>query len=895
MLGRAAAVVIPILLLASPALPQCNLSPVFSDQFRSSFLDLAVDGNDLWAATSYGLALYDRTVDPPRLTSSLPIPGATRLIRLANGLGYAASGNSIAVVRKNGRSLQLIRAVDTGAPINDMVVTTLALYVASRNGIAQYDLIDSTNPRLTSATFQTTQTAVTSLVLVGSTLYAADGDSSVELFNITIATAPQRLASIDAGANATSVHANNGKLFVSSAVQTGIFIGPANVGSVPFSLTSLAPISGDAIFAGATDRTLRGVDLAAAGTPVDIFRDEAPASGGTVNRISALVTAGNRLYVAAGDAGIVEYDITNFSAPFPMRSYPISNGSSVISVGTRFYIGRPNGITEFSQSPVPARSWDGSRSDVVQDGDGAKNFLLTSSGSTLTLWTLASTIPQPIGSVTLRAPVTSAVLVDTTAYAMLNDRTVWSADLAQAQPSPQAFTTPDMHPVAIARSDNSIAFADTRDDGTTMIAYYATAAGNPKTVTLPGLATSGLTLSGSTAAVQTFRGVSLIEFNTLIAGVLPQSNTQVDRQLLLSGATLLELTDTSLRIWNVLTQKVTSELMLPGQPLAMHLAPQSTFADVVTSNGVVTIALDRTLRMPASIDTPNGNAFYKRMVSSASHIYLIDGRGVDIYSSAMHYIASIRTTGIVDVAASDTGLFTISSGLGVNAYTPDGVLRSSATISEGADAQPLAISSVNGAVWASIVRGCTSGGCEKKTIVFDPRSGLNQTISMTGAVIDVISNGNRAYAVTDLPAEVRVIDVSDPFHPSTINSKTSDGVSIAYSGGTIYVLGNTLSTYNETNLAKIADLLGPYSTDGTVTFADQHLRINGTCGIVTGRSSSPQLFNLPQWSPANAFASPSPARAIAAQPGTFYILTDHSLEIWSSSPLPKLPRRAPAR
>src|SRR6266851_901412 len=174
---RGVTTAILIIALALPAFPQCDLSPILSDPFRSSILDLALEGNDLWAATSYGVSLYDRSVDPPRLVALLAIPGTTRLIRLGNGLAYVGSGNSIAVVRKNGRSLQLIRSVDAGAPVNDMVVTTLALYVATGNGITQYSLIDPANPTATSTIFQTSQTSVTSLALIGATLYAADGDS----------------------------------------------------------------------------------------------------------------------------------------------------------------------------------------------------------------------------------------------------------------------------------------------------------------------------------------------------------------------------------------------------------------------------------------------------------------------------------------------------------------------------------------------------------------------------------------------------------------------------------------------------------------------------------------------------------------------------------------------
>jgi hypothetical protein len=358
---------------------------------------------------------------------------------------------------------------------------------------------------------------------------------------------------------------------------------------------------------------------------------------------------------------------------------------------------------------------------------------------------------------------------------------------------------------------------------------------------------------------------------------------------------LLELTDTSMRVWNRQTQKVTAEVELPAPPMAMHIAPQSTIADVVTSSGAVVVALDRLSRMPSAFAGPNGNAFYKKIVASPTRIGLFDAQGVDIYTNALHYIGSIRAGGIVDVAASDSGIFALGGNLTVTAYTPDGFLRSTAVISEGTDVQAQSITTVNGAAWVSIVRGCLTGACEKRTLVFDPS--LNQTMSMSGGVIDVVTSGTRAYATTDLPAEVRVINVADPVHPAIISSRAAEGkpASIAYANGTLYVLGNTLAAYTEAGLSKVADVLGAYSSEGTVTFADQHVRIDGNCAIVTGRSFAPQLFTLPQWTAAPSFATPSAARVLASQPGTFYILTDHSLEIWSTMPLPKPARRAPAR
>src|SRR5207245_10104769 len=121
------------------------------------------------------------------------------------------------------------------------------------------------------------------------------------------------------------------------------------------------------------------------------------------------------------------------------------------------------------------------------------------------------------------------------------------------------------------------------------------------TASRAGRATIGVAFANATAAVQTFRGISLIEFNTQTVGVLPQSNIDVARQLAFSGTSLLELTDTSVRVWNVLTQKIMAEITLPAQPIAMNVAPQSNALDIVRSTGAVTIAFDRILRIQAPI------------------------------------------------------------------------------------------------------------------------------------------------------------------------------------------------------------------------------------------------------------------------------------------------------
>src|SRR5436305_13093425 len=123
--------------LALSVSAQCNYSLGYSGAFRASYLDVAVDGNDLWAATSYGVQLLDRSSDPPALAASVAVPGITRAVRVVGGVAYAASGTRVYAIRKSGKSIAIAGSVDAGATVNDIVATPLALYVATANGLGQ--------------------------------------------------------------------------------------------------------------------------------------------------------------------------------------------------------------------------------------------------------------------------------------------------------------------------------------------------------------------------------------------------------------------------------------------------------------------------------------------------------------------------------------------------------------------------------------------------------------------------------------------------------------------------------------------------------------------------------------------------------------------------------------
>jgi hypothetical protein len=166
-------------------------------------------------------------------------------------------------------------------------------------------------------------------------------------------------------------------------------------------------------------------------------------------------------------------------------------------------------------------------------------------------------------------------------------------------------------------------------------------------------------------------------------------------------------------------------------------------------------------------------------------------------------------------------------------------------------------------------------------------------------VRDVAVSGARAFVLTELPDEIRVLDVTDPAHPRQLAARASEGTrlptSIAFADGVVYVLGEKLYEY-DANLNKLGEPLGAYVDDAAlgVSYADQRVQVDGGCLAMTGRQFSPRLFTT-GLAPQTSFATPSAARAIAMQAGRLYVLTDHSLEIWSSAPLPPAARKHAAR
>ena len=887
------------LLLSDTAAANCALQLQYSIPFRASHLDLSVDGNDLWTATGHGVRLFDRGSAAPRLVDSIDLPGITRVIRALNGVAYAASGSTLHVLRKSGNRLETVRSLDAPAVINDLLIVGNTLYVATANGIATYSLSNPLQPASVPSSLNTSNPNVRSLAALNASIVSADGDTSVEVFaNGSLA------ATINTQLRATSVSTAGQRLFVSDGQQTEIFLvgaGTTSLATIPFGTLSVAQVSADVVLLAGNDRRYRVVDLTVTGNPIELFAGDIAPTGGTVNRVGNIEIAGTRAYIAGGDGGLLTYDISSFSAPYPLRTYRIGPKTSVVATGNAFFTGNATGgITELVRSALSGsltvtRTWAEPQPQLVHDS--ANDFLLSSAGAVATFWTTKSTSPAAISTATFRAPVKTASLAGTKAYALLDDGSLWTADLTQETATPVAALA---GPIAFAAATSrGAAVAEVRIDGTTEVRFFANGlfTSAPKTVVVEGV-TTALGMFESRVAVFTFRGISIIDFASAApaASLLPESNTDVVTDLALSSDRLIDVSSGGIRVWNLTTRTVERALGITTDPIAVAIAPTSEFAGIATGEGLASLNLQSTSDQPQLLQVTGGNRYPRKIVATAKHLFLWDGPTVEIYSTASsaapRFVATISTPGVVDIAGSDDALFTLNSNGTITSYGQSGEPLRSATLNEGDDAVPQAVFVAGGAPWIAIQKGCPTL-CVKQTVVLDSAT-LVRTAILPGGVIDVTTAGSNAYALFDLPAETRAYDIRDPLHPAVTAVRASDlsASSIAFYNGFVHVLGSRLFSYNAANLAPSNAQLATEAVSSST-----RLVVANGCAFLSGRGSSVQRYVVGSgaWAPSSSPAAPGVPRFVATAAGRFYVLTDYALEIWSPAAAPTPSRRRTTR
>jgi hypothetical protein len=875
------------LLIAQPAFPQCSFTTRSSSAFRASMLDLAVDGNDLWAATGYGVQWLDRSVDPPALVASIGLPDTTRVVRASGGFVYAGSGSRIYVLRKNGRAIEVVRSVAAGGTVNDIAIQ-IALFAATSNGIAHFTLTDPANPVRTNAELATSSPNVTSLSIAVVTLYAADGDSSVEMFTIAVPSQPQRTGALDSLPRSISVNAMSSRVYVSDGQNTDVFANGIRVARTPFGSTSFAAIATDEHFLAGSDLAVHAVDFSVGNNPVELYEQAIPATPGTINRITAMQLAGNRLYVAAGDAGLAVFDTTSFARPYPVRSLAGgSTTSTAINPPVVYATPATGGISEYSASGnvlTFSRTTNTDRQWTMHSRY-VSAFVAVSGARVL--------LPTNNYTTTFPKPILSAATDNLTVWAVLDDNTLRSvATTTDATPQqiPLSFK-----PSSIVTFEGAGALVELTAEGTTRIHFYRerdfTSA--PVTRTVAGAPIGNVVQHRDRIVLATFEGISVINPGSGETFLLPDSNAVLAKQFALpTASTLLELTDRTLRVWDLAARRLTREIVLPADAIAMDA--NELLAAIATTDGVTTVNYTAAQRLPQFLPIRNANRYSTKAVASDDRLYVFGENGIDIYTTTIgdmpQFVTGLRTAGVIDLAASDEHLFTLAGNSTVTTHGRDGNAIIQATITDGTESRPLSIVSIGGAPWVSLATTCANGICrEKKTFILDPLT-LAVTATMSGGVVDVVASGTRAYALFDTPSEVRVLSIADPRNPVQTASRALPGPanSIAYSEGAVYVAGTNVQGFDENALGPSQRVITPIAT-GPV---DRIRFVNG-CAVLSQRTFAPELHTAN--GSGTALELPSAVRSVATQNGRIFFLTETSIEVWSAVPATKPSRRRPVK
>ncbi|MGZ5473923.1 MAG: hypothetical protein ACXW31_12690, partial [Thermoanaerobaculia bacterium] len=425
-----------LFLLATPAFPQCSWTPRASAQFRTTALDVVVQDGLVWLATGYGVTIIDAATLV--VADAVALPGSTRVVHAGpGGVAYAGSGSRLYVLTRNGNQLNVVRFVDAGGTVQDIASAGSYLFVATSNGIAHFDVLEATNPVRNPGTLPTTSTNVTSVAATPTKLYAADGDSSVDIFSISTPSLPQRTGELDSLPRAAAVHATGDMVFVSDAIgqNTDVFAGTTRIARLNVGTNAFAASADGVHFTAGTDRTLRAVNFNSTAAVHEVSEHELSPTGGTDNVIHEIVRAGNKLYVAGGDIGLAVYDLGSFAAPYPIAAYRTNITTSVVVSGDRAWFADASGtvseqkIVASGLAMTTERTWSGGT--FVHDAEGSN--LLTSNGSAATLWALAGASPAQAQTSTFRAAVKAARFHGDSMVAVLVDGSVWTGGAAPQQ------------------------------------------------------------------------------------------------------------------------------------------------------------------------------------------------------------------------------------------------------------------------------------------------------------------------------------------------------------------------------------------------------------------------------------------------------------------------------
>jgi hypothetical protein len=902
-----------LFLFVVSAAPADPLHRGFSHDFRHPALDLALIDGNLWIASGYGVTLHSTEI-PPRPLAKMALTGTTTTVTANGDRAWIRSGRDLISASWDGRSIVVEQSIPFDDPVHDMASSNGYLYLATSSGVVQIDPDFPDSRR----TLSTSSGVAVSLVADQKTLWAADGDDTIEVYTIEHPSLPQQIGTIETTvAGPTRVWVSGDLVFVSNGRQTEILAGPRppsqSLATVPFGAASFALTSGGVAFMAGQDTTVRALDFSVpGGPPAVLFEERIPPSTGPFNRISAIAAASGRVFVAAGDVGLHAWDTSAFRPPFPLVKTPLPRVDSLASVTESLVV--TSGSSDFPRVYQTSASgglteharWESHTGARVRDASAER--VLLSAGSSVRIVSPSS--GALVREQSMGAAVVSAVLTGNEVWAVLGDRTLRKLDLDDPQSVPEIVTPEGAEPTFIDRSADRtrLAVGSIRNDGTTTIHLIDPAApGSPPSMTVEGAATSGAALTPDAVAIATFRGLSLLLIEEGSETITPLGAGIVPLDLAAAGDEILVLASAAIQRRRAGDGALIEEIPIHSPGLAASATPSGSRALIGATDAIYRLDLETTSRSPVSIAAPSSSRYFTEMAVSNGVLHLLERdvvESIPIVSGTLSNLmrSTVIEGGAVGIAPVNAGFCALDTRGSVRCF--DGAARplASGSIPALDDVSFLRIHGLGDTVWVSLLEGCFSGSCRKRTAIARLTGGsLPVVAEIEGEVVDLYSDGDRLAVVTELPRELRIYSLAEgSAAPSLLASRPIDhevaAVALDLSRQSVYLLGMRLGVFDSGSLEPSAELLEPFTPSAGLSLRDQKLFLNGSRALIIGRSELPMLFELesgPSWVERGAIPLPSIARRAGMWDDFVIILTSHSIEILGPGDPPS--RRRPVR
>lgn len=887
---------LPVLLLLlavdSAATEHLPWPVTWSSPHRHTALDLAVDGSDVWTATGWGVVLQTAVAEAaPVAGTSVAVPGRTASVAARGGIAWAGSGAALYTIRPTADGLVIENVLPLNGTVSDLVLHGDYLFAGTSAGLLQIDLLNPLRP-IVARTLPASAGGVISLAAGSNRLFAVDGDVSVDVYNISVPSLPQRVSEINAFPRNAAVSVAANHVLISDGRQTRIFTisEPASFVGTLATPVEAATSLGGTLVAAASGRDVRVWDLANPASAALLWSSSLPVTAGTVNRSSAVAFVGGTLIVAAGDAGQPSWALGRIETPYrtmAWRSAPISH---LLVAGDSLITSHPaGGMHSWRRTSGGLQHRGAFEEDAPQAvADTEAGRFVAFSGATLTLWDHSTFPHQRVGSAQLDAPVRAAVLRNSRAFVLLTNGTGVTVDFTVSPAAVQPWDPGVPSPYGLAAAGDRMAVIGL-EGNESLVRVQAFGGPQQQAVRIAGSATAGFAIdaAGRVAAL-TFAGLHLIDVSANTARIIPDVTPVDDLGIVDEEIALLRGDAIEVRRWS--DGAAVRQIALPASFSVSAPIPGTRQIALGGETMIGLVQIDDAGSAPSLLSGVWSNRFVRDVYVEESWIYVRDARRMTRYrlspaGSLVPVAWFDLPAGIVDVVIASGWPVLLDNAGEVTKLDWRGLPVDRVALPQSADFVPLNLEVAGGAVYASYRRGCTSGACEERTDVIDPSS-MDVTASLQGGVVAATSNGNTAFLITQLPRELVRLDISDPLHPVVVGhgALESDHVSLAWdpSRNVLWILGSRLTRVDPVSLAAGASYLDSWQAreGAELSFNDQRVRVNDGVLLVTGRGAGPLLW--PGGDPASgAIIWNTPAEVLRVEPlrDGFAVLTTHSIEI----------------